>query len=252
VRVADPTEVRRIVLLPLAVAAAAAGAGVFALGSTAGETARAAAIGTAAVHTRSLPRPRPAGTVVVHATRRLPLRLRPGGAIAAWVSQRTEFGSPQTLPVVARRGRWLAVKSTALPNDRAGWIPARDLRYSRVRVSLDVDLSSRTLAVARGARVLRRFTVGVGRADSSTPTGRFAVTDKLPGARYGAYFGCCILALSGHQPNLPPGWTGGDRLAIHGGPSSGAVSAGCLHAAEPDLRYLMRVVPLGALVTIHP
>jgi hypothetical protein len=30
------------------------------------------------------------------------------------------------------------------------------------------------------------------------------------------------------------------------------VSTGCLHAATSDLHYLMRVVPLGALVVIHP
>jgi lipoprotein-anchoring transpeptidase ErfK/SrfK len=30
------------------------------------------------------------------------------------------------------------------------------------------------------------------------------------------------------------------------------VSSGCLHAAEPDLRWLMRQVPLGTQVLIHP
>ena len=60
------------------------------------------------------------------------------------------------------------------------------------------------------------------------------------------------LALSGHQTTLPPGWTGGDRLAIHGGSTAGAVSTGCLHADEADLRYLMRVVSLGGQITIHP
>ena len=54
------------------------------------------------------------------------------------------------------------------------------------------------------------------------------------------------------QTNLPPGWTGGDRLAIHGGSTGGAVSTGCLHADEADLRWLMRSVPLGAQITIHP
>ncbi len=43
--------------------------------------------------------------------------------------------------------------------------------------------------------------------------------------------------------------TGADEMsdvAVHGGGGVGsAVSAGCLHASEPDLRYLMRAVPLG-------
>ena len=63
-------------------------------------------------------------------------------------------------------------------------------------------------------------------------------------------YGCCILALSAHQTNVPASWRGGDRMAIHGG-AMGAVSAGCVHASESVLRNLMRLVPLGTPVTIH-
>jgi hypothetical protein len=72
----------------------------------------------------------------------------------------------------------------------------------------------------------------------------------MPGSSLGSYYGCCILALSGNQPHPPSGWTGGARLAIHGG-AYGAVSAGCLHASTRDLLYLMRVVPLGTQIVIH-
>jgi hypothetical protein len=99
---------------------------------------------------------------------------------------------------------------------------------------------------------VRRIPVGIGASATPTPIGRFAITDKLRGADYSPAYGCCILALSGHQTNLPRGWTGGDRLAIHGGSTAGAVSTGCLHAATVDLVYLMRTVPLGAQVVIHP
>jgi lipoprotein-anchoring transpeptidase ErfK/SrfK len=126
------------------------------------------------------------------------------------------------------------------------------LRLSRSAFTLNVDLSARVIRVRRGTRVRRTIHVAVGAAATATPVGRFAITDKLAGAGYSAVYGCCILALSGHQTNLPPGWTGGDRLAIHGGSTAGAISTGCLHAAEADLRYLMRAIPLGAQVTIHP
>jgi lipoprotein-anchoring transpeptidase ErfK/SrfK len=122
-------------------------------------------------------------------------------------------------------------------------------------VSLVLDLSSRRLILKEGDRVVRRMTVGVGRPNSPTPRGRFAVTDKLSGSRYGSFYGCCILALSAHQAHLPPGWTGGDRIAIHGTnvPSTigTASSAGCPHARDADLRVLMRRVPLGAPVFIR-
>jgi lipoprotein-anchoring transpeptidase ErfK/SrfK len=104
--------------------------------------------------------------------------------------------------------------------------------------------------------VLLRAKAAVGRPGSSTPTGRFAVTDKLAGSRYGSYYGCCILALSGRQPNLPSGWPGGDRLAIHGTNSPAKIgrasSAGCLYAERRVLRSLMRRLPLGAPVVIRP
>ena len=81
------------------------------------------------------------------------------------------------------------------------------------------------------------------------------MTDKLAGSRFGPYYGCCILALSGQQPNTPPGWTGGNRLAIHGTDAPAtigmAASAGCLRAADADLQVLMDEVPLGTPVSVR-
>jgi hypothetical protein len=186
---------------------------------------------------------RPVGHLIaeVRPGRSLALRSRPFGPVLTRVGSRTPFGSPRALGVVAtRHGRWLA----------------GGLRYARTQLELDVDLSSRTLAVRRGRSVVRRTSIGVGRPGSPTPPGRFAVTDKLNGSAYGAAYGCCILALSAIQPNLPAGWSGGNRIAIHGTLSPSdfgrAVSAGCVHASEADLRYLMRTVPLGTPVVIRP
>jgi lipoprotein-anchoring transpeptidase ErfK/SrfK len=187
------------------------------------------------------------------------LRARPFGPTVARVRSLTQFGSRSTLGVVAtRHGRWLAVTEAAVGGNRVVWVDARagGLRYSRTPLELDVDLSARTLTVRRGAAVLRRTSVGIGALDSPTPTGRFAVTDKLDGADFSPAYGCCILALSATQPNLPRGWAGGNRIAIHGTRSPSdfgqAVSAGCVHAPGADLRYLMRVVPLGTPVVIRP
>ena len=69
----------------------------------------------------------------------------------------------------------------------------------------------------------------------------------------GPWYGCCVLALSGHQDNLPAGWIGGNRIAIHGTPGSvgGAESHGCLRASDPDMIALFARVPLGAPVFIR-
>lgn len=216
-------------------------------------TARARA--RAAVFT---PPPRPsAGYGVARLSRPAALRTRPGGRVAAQLTGGTDFGNPQVLSVARRRGRWLGVVSTALPNGRLGWLRQNDpaMSLKRVRYSLHADLSSRTLELRRGRRRLMRFSVAIGRPGATTPVGRFAVTDKLGGSRFGPYYGCCILALSGHQPHLPSGWHGGDRLAIHGTNAPGSIgqpgSAGCLRASDKDLKVLMRRVPLGTPVFIH-
>jgi hypothetical protein len=187
------------------------------------------------------------------------LHSRPFGPVLATVGATTQFGSTRALGVLAtRRDRWLAVTEAGIGNNRVVWVDARagGLRYEHTKLELVVDLSDRTLTVQRGGTVLRQVSVGVGREGSATPTGRFAVTDKLRGSAYSASYGCCILALSAIQPNLPAGWSGGNRIAIHGTLSSSdfgrAVSAGCVHASDADLRYLMRSVPLGTPVVIRP
>ena len=159
--------------------------------------------------------------------------------------------------MIARRGHWAGVPSPSLPNGRLGWVDVRSDAVARraTEARLVVDLSRRRLELRVRGRVRRRVSVAIGRPGSETPRGRFSVTDEIPGARYGPYYGCCILALSGHQPHPPPGWTGGDRLAIHGTDAPATVgtpsSAGCLRAADADLRVLMRRVPLGTPVVIR-
>jgi hypothetical protein len=187
------------------------------------------------------------------------MRSRPFGPVVARVGAVTRFGSQRALGVVStQRGRWLAVTEAGIGGNRVVWVDARagGLRYSHTPLELDVNLSQRTMTLRRGGAVLRRINVGVGAAGSPTPTGRFAVTDKLSGPSFAAAYGCCILALSATQPNLPRGWAGGNRVAIHGTLSPSdfgqAVSAGCVHAPDPALRYLMRIVPLGTPVVIRP
>jgi lipoprotein-anchoring transpeptidase ErfK/SrfK len=237
------------VIAALALAAPAGGA-VRALPTPASpprDEAALAHLSSPVAHTSRAPagmlvaRIRPGRAVVVHS----------GGELERVVS-RTQFGSPQTFLVT----RLLAGRrySVLLDDGRSGWIrPARGtFTLSRTRVSLEVDLSTRLLRVHRGHRVTRSVRVGIGSPGTPTPVGRFAVTDKLVGAAFSPVYGCCILALSAHQSHLPAGWTGGNLIAIHGGSTAGAISNGCVHAATADLRYLMRVVPLGTPVVVHP
>jgi hypothetical protein len=206
---------------------------------------------------RSFASSRSRGHAVAIVRRSVPLRARPNGRMVSRARRWTEFGDQRVMSVAAQHGPWLGVVTPDLPNGKLAWVHQanRGLDFRRTAYSLHADLSGRWLELRRGGRRIRRISVAVGRPGSDTPTGRYAVTDKLDGGRYGSYYGCCILALNGHQPKLPAGWQGGDRLAIHGtnapGTIGAAVSAGCLRAGDADLRLLMRRVPLGTPVFIR-
>jgi hypothetical protein len=205
-------------------------------------------------------RPQPRGYSIarVRAGHTVALRSKPGGQSVGRLGARTEFGSKRVLAVVETRGRWLGVSVPERPNGKLGWVDGRSdaLDRGRTKISLRADLSQRRVELRVGRRVVKRMKVAIGRPGSPTPTGRFAVTDKISGNRYGPYYGCCILALSAKQPNTPPGWKGGNRMAIHGtdkpGTIGAAASAGCLRGGDRDLQTLMRRVPVGTPIFIRP
>jgi len=180
------------------------------------------------------------------------VRAAPSGHVVARLRTQTPFGTPLALAVVERRGRWVGVTTDALPNGTLGWVDVRTVELGRIATSLRVRLGLRRLDVVVAGQVVRSFTVGIGTAASPTPTGRYAVAEKLDGTSHGAVWGCCILGLTAHQPHPPASWSASrDYLvAIHGGGGLGdAASAGCLHLDDASLRYLMRAVPVGTPVS---
>ena len=184
------------------------------------------------------------------------LRDAPNGRIVATLGAKTEFDSPRTFYVAEHRGDWLGVPAAALPDGHLGWIrndPAA-LEFGSTIYSLHADLSQGVIELRYGRRLISRIPVTVGAAGTTTPPGTFSVTDGLAGAGIGPWYGCCILALTGHQANLPSDWIGGNRIAIHGtpGPVGGAAAHGCLRASNRDMVTLFALVPLGAPVFVRP
>jgi lipoprotein-anchoring transpeptidase ErfK/SrfK len=186
---------------------------------------------------------------------RIDLHASPGGRVVTRVADRTEFGSVRVFWIEQVRGAWLGVPAPELPDGQLGWI--RDdrtaLDVSETRFWITANVSQQILELHYGNRILDRVPVTVGSPGSPTPLGDYSVTDGLAGRDLGSYYGCCVLALTGHQPNLPANWLGGDRIAIHGTPYAigGARSAGCLRASNDDMVSLFARVPLGAPVFIR-
>ena len=71
----------------------------------------------------------------------------------------------------------------------------------------------------------------------------------------GSPYGCCVLALTGDQTNLPDYWPGGDRLAVHATSDESSVrtpaSLGCLRTRAFRARWLIETVPIGAPIFIR-
>jgi lipoprotein-anchoring transpeptidase ErfK/SrfK len=202
--------------------------------------------------TPALPR---SGALVADVLRRTRILVAPGGRLVARLTPRTEFGSPQTLLVVARSPGWLGIISPLVGNGRVGWIPASAASLRHVAVEIDVSLSARRLTVLNGGSVLARYTVAIGRPDAPTPTGRFAVTDRLAPRPVSSSYGCCIIALTAHSPHRIQGWSGGDRVAIHSTLDTSAmgqaVSHGCVRVTLDEGMWLMHHIPLGTPTVIR-
>ncbi len=186
---------------------------------------------------------------IAYAHGRTTLYRKPGGRARIKLGPRTEWGSPRIFGVVRRRGDWVSVQAPELDNGEVAWMPQSEARIDCVHWAMRVDRSRRRLYVQHNGKTVRRFVIAVGRKGNATPRGRFSVTDKLRVTDRGSPYGCCVLALSGHQTHLPPSWPGGDRLAIHATTELSSIgraaSLGCIRVTSSQARWLIRTIPLG-------
>jgi L,D-transpeptidase catalytic domain len=189
------------------------------------------------------------GTLVAVLRRPTTMRRSPAGRPIQRLTLRTDFGSPEVMWVVEHVPGWLGVISPIAGNGHVGWIPQATSSLTRTFWQLSVSLSARRLTVIDGGKVLAHYTVAIGRPSAPTPTGRFAVTDRLATGDPSGPYGCCVLALSAHSPHAIQGWDGGNRIAIHSTPDTSsiglAVSHGCMRLTLAEGRWLMNHVPLG-------
>jgi lipoprotein-anchoring transpeptidase ErfK/SrfK len=205
------------------------------------------------------PEPWARANLLVRVDRPLPATARPGrGPVVGTVPPASRFyGTPTVAWVLrlSRDGRYGLVQVPYDPRRALGWIPLRGLRTERTRVSVRVDLSRHLLVVVRGGEVVLRARAATGAPSSPTPPGRYFVTDRVAFPR-GHVYGTFAFGLSGVQPMLPAGWSGGDQLAIHGTDEpwtiGRSVSAGCLRVSEPVLRRLRPLLRLGTPVIVRP
>ncbi|MBA3738318.1 MAG: L,D-transpeptidase [Actinobacteria bacterium] len=196
--------------------------------------------------------------VLVHVPRTLSAYARPrAGASQVGVvpAGSKYFGIPIVawVETVSDDGRWGLVDLPYTWPRREGWIRLRGLTRDETRVRVEVDLSQHTVTVRKFGKVLFRAPGATGASSTPTPIGDYFVTDRVPFS--GGSYGTFAFGISGIQPRLPAGWTGGNQLAIHGtnNPSSigRSASAGCIRVSEATLDRLIPLLRYGTPVIVH-
>ncbi len=161
------------------------------------------------------------------------------------------------LPVLGRAGRdgaWLMVRLPGRPNGHTGWISAGRTRATSTEWRIRVALSSRSVIVSRGGRVVRRFPAIVGKRSTPTPRGRFFVEEALTlrSSESGAPFALATSARS----NVFQEFEGGPgQIALHGtgnlsGSLGSAVSHGCVRLGNRAIAWLASRIGAGVPVVI--
>jgi lipoprotein-anchoring transpeptidase ErfK/SrfK len=164
------------------------------------------------------------------------------------------YGAPITIWVdeTDATGRWGEVQLPYAWPRTDGWIRLDGLARSRTNVIVGVDLSQHTVRVYRSGKLQYRVKSATGAPASPTPPGEYVVTDRV--AFGGGALGSFAFGISGIQPRLPAGWSGGDQLAIHGTNEpwsiGRSVSAGCVRVSEWSLDHLRPLLRLGTPVII--
>ena len=195
---------------------------------------------------------------MVHGDRPLAAHLRPDGrskvvGTVVTSSKYYRIGIVAWVEEVAKGGRWGRVEIPYSWPRRDGWIELDGLRKETTWVSVEVDLSRHRVTVSKRGERLFSFPGAIGAAASPTPSGEYFVTDRIAFAR-GSYLGSFAFGISGIQPRLPTGWSGGNQLAIHGTNSPWTIgrnaSAGCVRVSEQALARMKPLLRLGTPVVI--
>lgn len=161
---------------------------------------------------------------------------------------------PPPLPSVATTG---AAAAPSAP------VPATAALTSTRQILL--ELGKRTISLVDNGQVVGSWPVAVGDPATPTPTGRFAVRNKVVNPQYQSTKSGKNHPTVGAQGPLGDRWIGfhtteRDQFGIHGTPtawewtvrSRSAVSHGCVRMLTPHVRELFDKVDIGTPVVVKP
>jgi hypothetical protein len=155
---------------------------------------------------------------------------------------------------VARNGQvWLQVRIPGRPNGRTGWTQADDLgELQVVQTQLVVDRKALRATLTKAGKVIWSSRIGVGKAATPTPPGRFYVRERLRNLGGSGIYGPWAFGTSAYS-NISD-WPRGGVVGIHGTNQPqlipGRPSHGCIRVPNAKINQLARLMPIGTPIQI--
>ncbi len=193
-----------------------------------------------------------------HANEPAPIRIAPSSS--ARTITRLRFLTEDKLPEVylvldgridANGDGWLHIRIPMRPNGRTGWVPADMLsQLYVVRTQLIIDRTAKRAKLLKNGRKIWEASVGVGKAGTPTPRGKFWVRERLKGN--GGAYGPWAFGTSAYSSISD--WPKGGVVGIHGTDQPqlipGRPSHGCVRVRNDKIKQLARLMPIGTPVSI--
>lgn len=182
-------------------------------------------------------------------------------AVIGTVATKTHWGGTTQLLVLgsARTGGalWLNVRVEGRPNGKNGWISGAVAQITTTPFRIEVSRAARTLKLFKGGSVVRSFKVVVGAPGTPTPSGDFAIADKLQVTDTKNFLGSWVLPLTAYSDTLQTFDGGPGQIALHGRGGDSlkvavgkAASHGCIRVENGNIARVALTVPTGTPVTI--
>jgi L,D-transpeptidase catalytic domain len=172
----------------------------------------------------------------------------------------TEDGVPEVYVVLqsrldAKQRPWLQIRIPGRPNGRKGWVREQQLsNLKTIQTHLTIDRERLKATLRKKGKVIWTSRVGVGKAGTPTPRGRFWIRERLSNLGGSPVYGPWAFGTSAYSNQLTD-WPGGGVVGIHGTNEPqlipGRPSHGCIRVPNARISKLAKLMPVGTPVLIR-
>ncbi len=174
-------------------------------------------------------------------------------------------GSPLTFLVDGLTSTRYKVLLPIRPNGSTGWVNPAQVTVMAHQYKVTVELNNHRITVTNGEQIIMQTKIGVGRATTPTPGGRYYIKELIRPCYSDGKGGKCVqnddgpygpyaYGLSGFSPVLTDYRGGRGEIGIHGTNEPDKigtdVSHGCIRMNNDEIRKLAKILPLGTPVIV--